>query len=162
MSHCLLPPSFSKERNRLGLRRQRIKTKPCLFVAMRMLLMPQLEQKRRHLCNRYSGSMNRRVASRTKREHQSQNRLARNPVMHDDRPLIATGRIRDAAVMTSRSKPLRASHRNTHHPVVSVCNRSRTGRRQAPSRFAHGQCTTRCWPALNALLRRRICIRSGG
>lgn len=62
-----------------------------------MLLPPQLEQQRRHLRKNGFGSMDLRMTPRAKRDHQVQNRFARDAVMDSDRPLIATGSLADSA-----------------------------------------------------------------
>ena len=62
-----------------------------------MLLPPQLQQQRRHLRKHGSSPMDLRMTSRAERNHQIQNRLARNAVMDSDRPLIATGSLADSA-----------------------------------------------------------------
>jgi hypothetical protein len=62
-----------------------------------MLLPPQLQQQRRHLRKHGFGPMDLRMTSRAERNHQVQNRLARNAVMNSDRSLDATGSLADAA-----------------------------------------------------------------
>ena len=62
-----------------------------------MLLPPQLQQQRRHLRKHGFGSMDLRMTARTERDHQVQNRLARNAVMNSDRAFVTTGSLADAA-----------------------------------------------------------------
>jgi hypothetical protein len=62
-----------------------------------MLLPPQLQQQRRHLRKYGFGSMDLRMTARAERDHQIQNRFARDAVMDNDRPLIATGSLTDSA-----------------------------------------------------------------
>ena len=62
-----------------------------------VLLPPQLQQQRRHLRKHGFGSMNLRMTARAERDHQVQNRLARNAVMNGDGALITTRSLTDAA-----------------------------------------------------------------
>jgi len=62
-----------------------------------MLFPPQLQQQRRHLRKHGFGPMDLRMTARTERDHQVQNRLARNAVMNGDGALITTGSLADAA-----------------------------------------------------------------
>jgi hypothetical protein len=62
-----------------------------------MLLPPQFQQQRRHLRKHGFGSMDLRMTPRAERNHQVQNRFARDAVMDSDRPLIAPGSLTDSA-----------------------------------------------------------------
>jgi hypothetical protein len=57
--------------------------------------------------------MNFRVAPWTKRKHQAQDRLARDPVMHDDRPFIPPGSITNPAAIA-----VAFQHRFTQSPEI--------------------------------------------
>ena len=64
-----------------------------------MDLSPKLEQEGRHESKGSSCSMNLRVARRAERDHQVKKRLARNPMVNDDGPLVAAGSIAHAAAV---------------------------------------------------------------
>ena len=70
-----------------------------LFVAFGMLLTPQFQEERRHGRKHRLCAVNLGMAARAQRKHQVQDRLARYPVVNDDRPLVTTGSITDAATV---------------------------------------------------------------
>jgi hypothetical protein len=71
-----------------------------LFVTVRVLLAPKLEEERRHFCKNSDGSMNLRMTARTERDHQVHDRFARYAMVNDYGALLPTRRIAHAAPVT--------------------------------------------------------------
>ena len=68
-------------------------------MTFRVLLSPQLQQKRRHGPEHCPGAVNLGMAARAKRNHQGQHRLAGHPMMHDHLPFASPRSVADAATI---------------------------------------------------------------
>ena len=71
-----------------------------LLVRFRMLLSPELQQKRRHPSEDNAGPMDLCMAGGAKRDHQRSDRLPGNVMMDDDRSFVASGCIANPATIS--------------------------------------------------------------
>ena len=89
----------SKQRNTFHRRFLNCEVELYLFMPLRMLLTPQLQQQRRHCRQHRFCPVNLGMTARAERKHQAHDRLARHPVVNDDGAFVATGGIAHAAAI---------------------------------------------------------------
>jgi hypothetical protein len=77
----ILPGGFKVQWHSLSRWFANVEIYICLFVAFGVLLPPQNQQKRRKFCKDHLRTVDLRVTSGTKSDHQMQQRLARFPMM---------------------------------------------------------------------------------